>query len=59
MSRRILAALALVATSTFSACSEPITAPRQPTAAPSAPRYDTFDPGVCESGWISTDGRCG
>jgi len=59
MSRRILAALALAATSSLIACSEPLTAPRQPTVAPSAPRYDAFDPGACKSGWISTDGRCG
>jgi hypothetical protein len=59
MSRRTLAALALVASSAFAACAEPITAPRQPLVAPSAPRHDALVASACKSGWISTEGRCG
>jgi hypothetical protein len=58
MSRRILAALALVASSTFAACAEPVTAPRQPLVAPSTPRQQAIDASSCKSGWISTEGRC-
>jgi len=59
MSRRLLVAVALViASSTVSACAESVTAPRQPTLAPSTPRYEAFDPGTCRGGWNGSTGRC-
>jgi hypothetical protein len=59
MSRRAFTVIALVvASSSFAACSESITAPQQPTLSPTAPRRDAFDPGTCKGGWNDSTGRC-
>jgi hypothetical protein len=59
MSRRLFAALALVvATSSFSACANSVTAPQPRTLAPSGPRLDVTDPHTCKGGWSSSEGRC-
>ncbi len=59
MSRRALAVIAVVvASSSLAACSESVTAPQQPTLAPSTPRQDTFDPGMCKGVWNNSTGRC-
>jgi ABC-type oligopeptide transport system substrate-binding subunit len=58
MSCRLLVALVLVVASSLTACGESVTAPSQPPLAPSSPRYDSFDPGVCRGGYILSEGRC-
>jgi hypothetical protein len=59
MSCRVLALFALVVgSSSLTACAEHVTAPQQPTLAPSTPRQDAFDPSSCKSGFILSEGRC-
>lgn len=60
MRRRTIAALALVlASSSFSACADAVTAPARPTIAPTAaPTLDAGDLTTCRGGWVSSAGRC-
>jgi hypothetical protein len=58
MSCRLFLALVIVVASSLTACAESVTAPSQPSLAPSGPRHDTFDPSVCRGGYILSDGRC-
>jgi hypothetical protein len=60
MSRRVLVVFALVAVSaSLTGCSESVTAPQQPTLAPSAPRStDGLEPGHCKGGYVLSEGRC-
>ena len=59
MSRRTLAVVALVVASTsFTACAESVTAPRQPTITPSAPKADVQEQSPCKGGYILSEGRC-
>jgi hypothetical protein len=60
MSRRSLAVLVLVAVSaSLAGCSESVTAPRDPTLTPSAPRPDQIQASHCKGGYILSEGRCG
>ena len=58
MSRRALAALALVVCSSLTACADSVTAPPQPTLAPAAPQHDAISRGSCKGGYILSEGRC-
>lgn len=59
MFRRLLALVAIAAASAaFSACSSAPTAPAASTVAPRAGQRDLFDPSLCKSGWLSSEGRC-
>ena len=58
MSRRALMVFAAVVVSaSLTGCSESVTAPRQPTLAPSAPRPD-LGAQSCKGGYILSEGRC-
>ena len=59
MSRRVLAVIALVvASSSLTACADSVTAPRQPTLAPSTSRESELAPSACKGGYILSEGRC-
>ena len=59
MSRRALAVFALVIVSaSLTGCAESVTAPRQPTLAPTAPQHDAVNRGSCKGGYILSEGRC-
>jgi len=59
MSRRALAVIALVlAPMSFTGCTESVTAPPQPTLAPSAPQPDALVRSRCKGGYILSEGRC-
>ena len=59
MSRRALAVTALVlASSSLAACAESVTAPQQPTLAPSTLRPGVVEPSNCTGGYILSEGRC-
>jgi hypothetical protein len=60
MSRRVLVVFALVVVSaSLAGCSESVTAPQQPTLAPSAPRAtDGLERVQCKGGYVLSEGRC-
>jgi len=59
MSRRALVVFALVIVSaSLTGCAESVTAPRQPTLAPSTPRPDLTGRATCNGGYILSEGRC-
>jgi hypothetical protein len=59
MSRRALVVFAAVVVfASLTGCSESVTAPRQPTLAPSAPQPDLAAQSRCKGGYILSEGRC-
>jgi hypothetical protein len=59
MSRRPLVLFALVIVSaSLAGCAESVTAPPQPTLAPSTPRPDLIERSGCPGGYILSEGRC-
>ena len=60
MSRRPLAVMAIVLASTsFTGCTESVTAPQRSTLAPTAPHLDALAGSRCKGGYILSEGRCG
>jgi len=59
MSRRVLAVVALVvASSSLTACADSVTAPREPTLAPSTSHESVVTSSTCKGGYILSEGRC-
>lgn len=60
MSRPALVVFALVVVSaSLTGCSESVTAPPQPTLAPSVPRATgASEPSRCKGGYVLSEGRC-
>ena len=59
MSRRAIVVFALVVSASLAGCSDSITAPEQPTLAPSAPSNGGVQqPSGCNGGYVLSEGRC-
>jgi hypothetical protein len=59
MSRRALVVFALAVSASLIGCADSITAPPQPTVAPSTPRSTGVqEPGACKGGYVLSEGRC-
>ena len=58
MPRRALVIALAVVSASLTSCAESITAPQQPTVAPSAPHPDMVEKTLCKGGYILSEGRC-